>query len=74
MGRIGYGNSSKQEYSLDEPGYIYVLTNTITPEFPSHIKTELQTLTIVATFSRNSIFRFVLTNSKPKQVTNDWGF
>lgn len=60
MGRTGFGNHLFQEYSLDEKGYVYILTKEPNSEFPQHLPYITETLEVVGQINTGTIFKMAL--------------
>lgn len=60
MGRVGFGDRHFQEYSLDEREYVYILTNDDRPQFPEHIPYIVETLEVIGTVNKGTIFKMAL--------------
>lgn len=84
LGRVGYGNSTANEYSLDIPGYVYYCTKPgVNHEKPDHLQADWKNVEIVYRYMSkpNFIYRAPCIN-KGKEVepvkevkkVSDWGF
>ena len=60
MGRIGYGKSYRNEYSLAEKGYIYIYTDECRLDYPDHILYIEETKEIVFVRGNMTLAKFAL--------------
>lgn len=61
MGRSSYGEKYYwQEYSLDEPGSVYILTSNTKPEWPTSIVFVEESKLEVAKFQKGTLYKFAL--------------
>lgn len=58
--KVGYGNRYYQEYSLDEKGYIYILTDPANPEWPTDIPFIMESKTRMRKEDCGVVYKFVL--------------
>ncbi len=82
MGKIGYGDYFYQEYSLDEPGYVYVQTSNTSPQLPVHLGIDPASREVVLFNGHRNMdvvkYKLIVEKQEvPKPVTkskiNDWG-